>query len=60
MIVKHPFTDSGITAIPKPDGRIQMLNLMDDPTDQKRLGILQIYAYYTITEVKQWLKKMSK
>ena len=53
MIVKHPFTDSGITAIPKPDGRIQMLNLMDDPTDQKRLGILQIYAYYTITEVKQ-------
>ena len=53
MIVKNPFTDSGITAIPKPDGRIQMLNLMDDPTDQKRLGILQIYAYYTITEVKQ-------
>ena len=36
MIVKHPFTDSGITAIPKPDGSIQMLNLMDDPSDLKR------------------------
>ena len=36
MIVKNPFTDSGITAIPKPDGRIQMLNLMDDPSDLKR------------------------
>ena len=36
VIVKHPFTDSGITAIPKPDGSIQMLNLMDDPTDLKR------------------------
>ena len=36
MIVKHPFTDSGITAIPKPDGSIQMLNLMDNPSDLKR------------------------
>lgn len=36
MIVKHPFTDSGITAIPKPDGGIQMLNIMDDPSDLKR------------------------
>ena len=36
MIVKHPFTDSGITVIPKPDGGIQMLNLMDDPSDLKR------------------------
>ena len=33
MIVKHPFTNSGITAIPKPDGGIQMLNIMDDPSD---------------------------
>ena len=36
VIVKHSFTDSGITAIPKPDGSIQMLNLMDDPSDLKR------------------------
>ena len=36
MIVKHPFTDSGITAIPKPDGGVQMLNIMDDPSDLKR------------------------
>ena len=36
MIVKHPFTDSGITAIPKPDGGIQMLTLMDSPSDLKR------------------------
>lgn len=36
MIVKHPFTDSGITAIPKPAGGIQMLNLMDNPSDLKR------------------------
>lgn len=36
MIVKHPFTDSGITAIPKPDGGIQMLTLMDNPSDLKR------------------------
>lgn len=36
IIVKHPFTDSGITAIPKPDGSIQMLNLMDNPSDLKR------------------------
>lgn len=36
MIVKHPFTDSGITAIPKSDGGIQMLTLMDNPSDLKR------------------------
>ena len=36
MIVKHPFTDSGITAIPKSDGGIQMLSLMDSPSDLKR------------------------
>ena len=36
IIVKHPFTDSGITAIPKPNGGIQMLTLMDNPSDLKR------------------------
>lgn len=35
MVVKHPFTDSGIAAIRKPDGGLQMLNLMDEPSDLK-------------------------
>ena len=35
MIVKHPFTNSGITAIPKPDGGIQMLNISVDLSNLK-------------------------
>lgn len=30
MIVKHPFTDNGITAIPDKDGNPQLINLMED------------------------------
>lgn len=30
MIVKHPFTDTGVTAIPDGNGGIQMINLLEE------------------------------
>lgn len=33
IIVKHPFTDSGIVGIRKPDGGISMGNIMENPDD---------------------------
>ena len=33
MIVKHPFTDSGIVGIRKADGTLTMGNIMDNPDD---------------------------
>ncbi len=34
MIVKHPFTDSGVTAIPDGNGGVQILNLTEDADAQ--------------------------
>ena len=36
VIVKHPFTDSGIVALPDGNGGIQMANLMEDLGAQRR------------------------
>ena len=36
VIVKHPFTDSGIAALPDGNGGIQMANLMEDSGAQRR------------------------
>ena len=33
MIVKHPFTDSGIVGIRKADGSLAMGNIMENPDD---------------------------
>ena len=33
MIVKHPFTDSGIVGIRKADGSLSMGNIMENPDD---------------------------
>lgn len=36
MIVKHPFTDSGMTVAPNSEGELQLLNIMDDANAQRR------------------------
>lgn len=36
MIVKHPFTDSGMTGIPDGNGGFQFLNLMEDEDAQRK------------------------
>ena len=36
IIVKHPFTDNGMTAVPNDEGGFQLLNIMEDEDAQKR------------------------